>query len=387
MRPFSLYVHIPYCQAKCPYCDFNSHAATEWPEQRYADALCREIAHYDSQSEWHGRTIENLFFGGGTPSLFRPESIERILDSVRSRWPAAADLEVTLEANPGTVSRESLSGFRSAGVNRLSFGVQSFAPHHLAALGRIHDGPQACDAVWAARDAGFERINIDLIYALHGQSIAEWEADLDRAIELETDHISAYNLTYEEGTAYFEWRKHGRLASLPEELELEMFERTRERLAEAGFGQYEISNYARAGQECRHNLNYWRAGDYLALGAGAHGYRRATEPSATADGHRWSNRRAPVAYMEAVERDGHATHTWEDITGAQAQGEFAFLNLRCLTGFSGQVFHERFGVAFDQAYPHTRDFAERGLLVFEAGSWRLSERGLTVADSIFSTFL
>lgn len=399
MPPFSLYIHIPYCQAKCPYCDFNSYAAQRWPEEEYVAALCAELAHYARQSPWAGRTMGTIFFGGGTPSLFAPHSIGAILDSVRSLWPALpahrTGLEVTLEANPGTVSLEKLMGFRTAGVNRMSFGIQSFHVHHLQRLGRIHSAAEAVQAVRLARQAGFTNVSIDLIFALPNQTVAEWEHDLQQACGLRPDHISAYNLTYEEGTAFHLWRAQGQLHLLSEEIEVAMFTRTEDILGAAGYQQYEISNYAQAGYACRHNLNYWRSGAYVGVGAGAHGYTGAAPASASANsrqdanvwGVRWSNERAPHTYIRAVKEAGHARISTEHLDGRQARGEFVFLGLRCLDGFPAATFQERFGADFPAVFPHTLELRDSGLLACTDDRWHLTPRGLLLADSVFATFL
>lgn len=389
---FSLYVHIPYCVAKCPYCDFNSHAASQWPERDYSDALIAELEHYAEQEPWRAGRVQTIFFGGGTPSLFEPESIGSILKAVHRLWPAdrplptahsapTTDCEITLEANPGTISLDKLTGFRAAGVNRLSFGVQSFQPRHLTTLGRIHSGNDAVDAVHTARQAGFDNVNIDLIFAVPGQTLEEWEADLRIAIGLGTQHVSAYNLTFEEGTAFFALRNKGEIVAQPEEIELAMFTRTQEALRAAGFVQYEISNYAQPDRACRHNLNYWQGGAYLGVGAGAHSF------AWQAGGRRWSNEKSPTGYVAHARRDGHARVTEESLTQRQARGEFVFLGLRCLAGLDGGAFAQRFGVELNEAFPHSDTLRRQGLLIADERRWRLSDRGLLVADSVFATYL
>jgi oxygen-independent coproporphyrinogen-3 oxidase len=263
VTPFSLYIHIPYCDSKCPYCDFNSYAAKRWPEADYCAALIRELEGYAAEPAWREGELRSVFFGGGTPSLFDPASIGGLLSAVTRLWPRQGEpVEITLEANPGTVDRAKLAGFRAAGVNRISFGVQSFHPRHLERLGRIHSAAQAIAAIGLAREAGFTNLNFDLIFAVPGQTVEEWEADLEMAVALAPDHISAYSLTYEDGTVFGAQRRSGRIVPVPEEVEVAMFARTQVRLAEAGFAHYEISNYARPGRECRHNLNYWHTGPY-----------------------------------------------------------------------------------------------------------------------------
>lgn len=384
MITFSLYVHIPYCQAKCPYCDFNSYAAQHWPEARYVGALCTEMEAYARRDPWRGGQVRTIFFGGGTPSLFAPESIAAVLRTALRLWPSPPDAEITLEANPGTVTAEKLSGLRAAGVNRLSFGVQSFHPHHLRTLGRIHSATDARSAVHLARQAGFSNVGIDLIFALPQQTLHQWESDVREACALEPSHISAYNLTYEEGTLFHKLRAQRVLHQLPEELEVAMFTRTQELLAAHGYAQYEISNYARPGQACRHNLNYWQGGAYLGVGAGAHSYARA---GAQDSGRRWSNQRTPLAYLEAVEQHGHARTAVEELDLRQARGEFVFLGLRCLDGFAADAFRTRFGADLATLFPHVADLCAGGLLQCRAGRWRLTAQGVLLADSVFATFL
>jgi oxygen-independent coproporphyrinogen-3 oxidase len=384
MSMFSLYVHVPYCQAKCPYCDFNSYAAGHWPEARYVAALCAELGNYAREQPWRGCKLGTIFFGGGTPSLFAPKSIATVLHTASRLWPRDAGAEITLEANPGTVDADKLHSFRAAGVNRVSFGVQSFQPHHLHRLGRIHNADEALAVVAMARRAGFDSVSIDLIFALPQQTLEEWEHDLMQACTLRPDHISAYNLTYEEGTAFHEMRARGLLSELPEEIEATMFTRAQEILGAHGYAQYEISNYARPGHACRHNLNYWRAGLYLGVGAGAHSYARH---GIRETGHRWNNEKTPAAYLAAVEQDGHARRAVEDLTERQARGEFVFLGLRCLDGFAADDFSARFGVDFLAVFPHVTALHGDGLLQCTDGRWKLTAQGVRLADSVFATFL
>ena len=382
MTAFALYLHIPYCDSKCPYCDFNSYAAKRWPEREYADALIAELRAAAARSEWAERAVQTIFFGGGTPSLFAPATIGELLAAARALWPFVDGAEITLEANPGTVDADRLRGLRAAGVNRISFGVQSFHDRHLRTLGRIHSADQAVAALRAARAAGFDNLNLDLIFAVPGQTLEEWEADLRTAIELAPEHISAYGLTYEEGTAFHAQRRSGALTPLPEEAEVAMFSRTRALLAAHGYEAYEISNFARAGRACAHNLNYWRAGAYLGVGAGAHSH--AAQP---APGRRWGNEKSPVRYIERATAAGDARASEEMLSSSQARGEFAFLNLRCRDGFAAGEFTARFASEPQDAFPHLATLQRDGLIQLADGRYRLTERGLLVADSVFATFL
>ena len=297
--PFSLYIHIPYCHSKCPYCDFNSHAASNWPEQAYTEALITEMQARAAEPEWRGHRVKTIFFGGGTPSLFAPRSIGALIEATETAFGVESSAEVTLEANPGTVDDEKLAGFRAAGVNRISFGAQSFNPAILKFLGRLHSAEDTRAAARAARRGGFARLNLDLIFAVPGQTTADVLHDIEEVVALEPDHISAYNLTFEEGTVFFAERKHGLIRELSNDDQAAIFSTVREEIPRRGFPMYEISNYAAPGHEARHNLTYWRAESYLGLGAGAHSFAQDVVEDA-AGGRRWWNEKAPSRYIERV---------------------------------------------------------------------------------------
>ena len=288
--PLSLYVHLPWCVRKCPYCDFNSHEGRgPLPFAAYVDALVADLDH-DLPLAW-GRTVRTVFFGGGTPSLFPPEAIDAFLQQASSRLRFAPGCEITLETNPGTAEHGRFEGYRAAGVNRLSFGIQSFDDGCLQRLGRIHDSGEAVAAVRLARDAGFDNFNLDLMYALPQQTQAMAERDIERAIALDPAHISHYQLTLEPNTV-FAARPPG---GIPDhDASWDMQERCQAMLADAGYAQYEVSAYARPGRQCAHNLNYWRFGDYLGIGAGAHG--KLTLGSEQAILRRWKVKH-PAAYL------------------------------------------------------------------------------------------
>lgn len=380
-RDASLYLHLPWCQAKCPYCDFNSYAATAWPEDAYADALLAELETHLASPPWRGTSLRTIFFGGGTPSLFRPATIGRLLDGIAARWSLAADAEITLEANPGSVERARLTGFREAGVNRVSFGVQSFRPPLLQTLGRVHSADDARAAYAAARAAGFDNVNLDLIFAVPGESRHDWAEDVAEMLALAPEHISAYNLTYEAGTPFHTLRARGALTPLGEDDELWMYQHARAAFAAAGYEQYEISNFARPGREARHNSSYWRGIDYLGLGAGAHSYA-----SVPAFGARWSNERLPDRYLAAVGR-GDAVATRETLSFDTAAGEFMFLGLREMRGIDPAAFAARFGDTVEHVHPEVEGLRRDGFLVERAGRLALSERGLLVADAVFAAFV
>jgi putative oxygen-independent coproporphyrinogen III oxidase len=384
-HPFSLYIHIPYCVSKCPYCDFNSHVVAEIPETAYVDALLCELKHYGELDEWGGRTVQTIFFGGGTPSTFKPQSIGKLLAWVAATFSINLDCEITLEANPGTVDSKNFAGYRAAGVNRISVGVQSFQPRLLKFLGRVHDANDARKALAIVRQAGFENFSLDLIYANPGQTLEDLEADLDAALEFQLPHLSAYNLTFEEGTPFHHEYRAGRMKSLGEEEEIAMAEMVQNKLSAAGLARYEISNYARHGWHSRHNVNYWRGGDYLGLGAGAHSYR--TEPFAPTNGLRWSNEKNPARYMARVMELSHAAIETETIEFARAAGEFMFLGMRMMEGISVGKFTARFGKPPAEFYPKIHDWVEGGLLEERTGHLRLTSKGLLVANSIFVEFM
>jgi oxygen-independent coproporphyrinogen-3 oxidase len=380
---FSLYIHIPWCQAKCPYCDFNSHAASSWPEKEYTRALIAELRRRSREAPWEGARVKTIFFGGGTPSLFNPRSIARLIDAVNHACGIEAGAEITLEANPGTVDGEKLAGFRAAGVNRLSFGAQSFNPAILKFLGRIHSAHETREAARAARRAGLTRLNLDLIFAVPGQTLADVRNDIAEAVALEPDHISAYNLTFEEGTVFFAELKRGRMRALDSDTQAGMFDLVREMLPESGYPMYEISNYAPAGHEGLHNLSYWRAESYLGLGAGAHSYR-----SEGKGGRRWWNERVPARYLELALAKGIAEAGFEIIDRTTAVSEFVFLNLRLRAGFALVEFANRFGQDFVDYFGDTVSrLLDDRLLVVEQGRAFLSERGVALGDSIFAEFV
>ncbi len=380
---FSLYVHIPYCESKCPYCDFNSYAARIWPERAYTEALIAELRRRIEQAPWAGESIKTIFFGGGTPSLFAPESIGAIIDEAARRCGIESGAEVTLEANPGTVNADKLAGMRSAGVNRLSFGAQSFDSDKLKFLGRIHDPEDTREAARMARRAGFERLNLDLMFAIPGQTLDGVRDDIAAAAALGPDHISAYNLTFEDGTVFSADLRRGRIRACDGDQQAVMYAAVREQLAALGYPIYEISNYAPEGHEARHNLTYWRGESYLGIGAGAHSFARTG-----AGGRRWWNERGPAPYIDRATAQGTAEAGSEVVDGLVAAGEFVFLNLRLRCGFALDDFARRFGQSFDEMFgERAATLFESRLLVRDGDRVRLSDRGLELADSIFAEFV
>ena len=380
---FSLYVHIPWCQSKCPYCDFNSHAAASWPEADYTRALISELEYRARAPSYSGQRIRTIFFGGGTPSLFDPKSIGQIIEAASRVCGIEDDAEITLEANPGTVDLAKLVGMRAAGVNRISFGAQSFNAATLKFLGRIHSADETRAAAKMAHRAGFERLNLDLIFAVPGQTVADVLFDIGSVAALEPDHISAYNLTFEEGTAFFTDLKRGRIKQLATDEQAAMYQAVREEIPRRGYAMYEISNYAAPGHEARHNLTYWRGQTYLGIGAGAHSYAGDGR-----GGRRWWNEKLPARYIAAIDARAHAEAGAESIDEATAQSEFVFLNLRLRDGFALADFHDRFGRNFECIFGGVATpLLNHGLLTIERGRVFLTDRGLEMADSVFAEFV
>jgi oxygen-independent coproporphyrinogen-3 oxidase len=374
-----LYVHIPYCRVKCPYCDFNVYGGTTWPEERYVGALVLELRHAAHTEPWNDATIETIFFGGGTPSLFAPSSIGRVISAARDWFPVNPDVEISLEANPGTIDRDGLERLRLLGVNRLSIGIQSFRDPELTTLGRDHTADAAPAAVELARAVGIDVVATDLMFGIPGQSLTDWERNVRHAIALAPDHVSASGLTYEADTPYHAWRASGRLRPVAEAAEAEMFTETERLLERAGYQHYEISNYARPGRQCRHNLTYWRRQPYLGIGAGAHSFA-ATKPY----GMRWENARPPAQYMAFVEQRGHAITATEELGRDQAVAEFLFLGLRLLAGIDARRFTALFGSTPEATRPVIGRLVEKDLLEYADSRIRLTPTGLLHADSVFA---
>jgi len=377
--PLSLYVHLPWCVRKCPYCDFNSHAQRgALPFADYVAALVADLDH-DLPLAW-GRTIRTVFFGGGTPSLFPPEAIDAFLQQASSRLRFAPDCEITLETNPGTAEHGRFEGYLAAGVNRLSFGVQSFDDGCLQRLGRIHDSREAENAVKLARDAGFDNFNIDLMYALPGQTLDMALSDLERAFALSPTHLSHYQLTLEPNTLFAARPPTG----IPDhDAACDIQEACQALLARAGFAQYETSAYARPGRECAHNLNYWRFGDYLGIGAGAHG--KLTLGAEQRIVRRWKLRH-PTSYLAKA---GTAAAIGGDELLAPERRAFDYMlnALRLDAGFALDEFEARTGVSREDIAAQLADASARGWLDVADGRVVPTELGRRFANDVISLFL
>lgn len=352
LPPLALYVHIPWCVKKCPYCDFNSHRAPDAiPVDGYVEALLADLARDAPWAE--GRRIDSVFLGGGTPSLFPPDAIARILTGADALVPFAADVEITLEANPGTIEHGRFDGYRAAGVNRVSFGVQSFDDGALESIGRIHGGEEARRAVGEARDGGIDDVNIDLMYALPGQSVDAALADIEAALALEPTHLSHYQLTVEPNTAFAK-----RPPALPDEdVVYAIEEGAGARLAAAGFERYETSAYARPGRRCRHNLAYWTFADYLGIGAGAHGKVTRTDRTII----RTTKLKVPQNYLARSDAGGPFGSA-EPVEPGQLPFEFMLNALRLVEGFDLGLFRERTGLDAETLSAPLERAAARGLI-------------------------
>ena len=376
LPPLSLYVHFPWCVRKCPYCDFNSHERRgDIPEAAYIDALLADLES-DLPRIW-GRPVRSIFFGGGTPSLFSPEAIDAFLAGVRARLSLAPDAEVTLEANPGTVEAERFRGYRAAGVNRLSIGIQSFNPTHLQVLGRIHGRDEALKAAQAVRDAGFDNFNLDLMFGLPQQTLDEALADVRTAIALQPTHLSLYQLTIEPNTLF-----HAKPPTLPDDdIIAAMQDSLQGEIAAAGFEQYEISAYARPGQRCRHNLNYWQFGDYLGIGAGAH----AKITDATGITRLWKVKQ-PQDYLK---KSGTPAAIGEErrLSVQEAPFEFMLNALRLVRGFETALFETRAGLPLSNLQCALAHAKARRLIEADGESMRPTALGLRFLNDLTALFL
>jgi len=412
-----LYVHIPFCLHKCGYCDFNSFAGYDRAEQaRYVDALLMEMDRWAARPEVAGEEVCTVYVGGGTPTLLEGEQLARVLRGVRERFRLAPDAEVTVEGNPGTVDveGEKLALAFRAGANRLSLGVQARQRHLLERLGRIHDARQVEEAVAAARRAGFHNINLDLMYGLPGQTPAEFRETVAWALALGPNHISAYSLIVEEGTPFYHAYLAGRLRLPPEEAEEQMFREGKALLEAAGFEHYEVSNWARPGYRCRHNLLYWRNEHYLGLGCGAHSFLRLaaplenlgpprpgltasrvqggsqveTAPGLPGQPYRFWNLKHPGAYRAALERGLLPVEAGEVIDRRAEMAETMFMGLRLLEGVSDARFRARFGVSIAEVYgPEVERLERDGLVEWADGCLRLTPRGLRLGNRVWEAFV
>lgn len=391
LPPLSLYIHIPWCVRKCPYCDFNSHQAQEdLPEQAYVDALDADLA-FDLPLV-QGRPLQSIFFGGGTPSILSAKSIDQILQNVKKRVAFAPDIEITMEANPGTFEQEKFRGFRAAGVNRLSIGIQSFNPHHLQKLGRIHGRDEAVNAVAMARAAGFDNINLDLMHGLPDQTPEDAQADLRQAIALAPEHLSWYQLTIEQNTAFY-----SAPPLLPEDDVLaDIQDAGLALLAEAGYAQYEVSAYAKPHRQARHNLNYWTFGDYLGIGAGAHGkITRAQLNNEQGQITRWWKTRLPKHYLDAAQKIPAAVerHVNAFVGGGESLSadslplEFMMNALRLVEGVPSVLFAERTGLDKQVFAEQWQQLVRQKLVEADPSALKTTALGQRFLNRVLSSFI
>ena len=386
----SLYLHFPFCERKCRYCDFLSGPAGEETRKEYIDLLCREIelrAHEINAPAENTAAVDTVFIGGGTPSLMSPAQAARVMDTIRSCYHVLPDAEISMEANPGTVDPEKLRGFRAAGIGRLSIGVQSFDDSELRLLGRIHTAAEARETFFAAREAGFDNINLDLMSALPGQNIETWSHTLEAAVSLGPEHISAYSLIIEEGTPLASLLDAGKLPDLPsEEEDRRMYHFTKQFLASKGYRRYEISNYAKEGYECMHNCGYWTGHEYLGLGLGASSYL---------DGERFKNPDEMDEYRKAVMNmnDHNSAETMrrerQKLTKKERMEEFMFLGLRMTDGVSEPEFERRFGVNPEDVFGSVLHRHLQQNVICRTPDHRISltEYGLDVANYVMADYL
>ena len=375
LPPLALYIHIPWCVRKCPYCDFNSHTASPvLPEQEYVDALLADLD--QDLHAVYGRELTSIFFGGGTPSLFSAEALGRLLKGVEQRIPFAADIEITLEANPGTFEHEKFVAYRKLGINRLSIGIQSFQQEKLEALGRIHNGDEAVRAAGMARQAGFDNFNLDLMHGLPDQSLDDALSDLRQAIALKPTHISWYQLTLEPNTVF--WNQP---PVLPEDDTLwDIQEAGQALLAEHGYAQYEVSAYAQAGRPARHNLNYWSFGDFIGIGAGAHG--KLSHP----DGRivRTWKTRLPKDYLNPAKSFQAGE---KSLSNEEMPFEFLMNALRLTAGVESRLYPERTGLSLETLAEGRREAEQSGLLQVEPSRLAATERGQLFLNDLLQQFL
>lgn len=373
-RELELYIHIPFCMKKCAYCDFLSASAGMEEKRAYFDALIREIRNCGDFSNY---TVVSVFFGGGTPSVFSGEWIASVMDEIKKHFTLKNDAEITIEANPGTVDREKLSYYRKAGINRISFGCQSADDTELKKLGRIHTWAEFLESYKMARDAGFDNINVDLMSALPGQNAASWEHTLEKVTALGPEHISAYSLIIEEGTPFYEMQDQ---LELPDEDEERlMYERTAQILREYGYEQYEISNYAKTGKACRHNIGYWTGVDYLGLGLGSSSY---------INGSRFHNTTDMKEYLEVCEDPVRMRQEVQKLSEQEKMEEFMILGLRMNAGVTEQEFERRFGLPMEQVYGSVLSkYIGEEFLKRKNGRVFFTRKGISVSNVILADML
>ncbi len=377
MKSIGIYIHIPFCERKCLYCDFNSYSDKGHLVKDYVEGLKREIRlHRGNLEDYEAGSI---FIGGGTPSILSGKQLESIMTELRKSISIAKDAEITMEANPGTLNKDKLRDYFNAGVNRLSMGLQACQNQLLRRLGRIHSYQDFIANLEEARTAGFNNINVDLMFALPGQQLKDWESSLKQLMALDIPHISAYSLIWEEGTAFEGLRERKILMPIDEELELQMFHTARELLQKEGYRYYEISNYARPSFECKHNIVYWKNNHYIGMGAGAHSYF---------NNRRYHNQEAIEAYLSCINEGKSPVKNIIEVTRNDEISETMFLGLRLINGIAVEDFTNRFGIAPLEVYPVTIPKLLRdGLIIYDNKRIALSPKGIDLANLVFQELL
>lgn len=377
--PIGLYIHVPFCVKKCLYCDFTSYPLSGPAVKSYLESLIREINLYGSALADEDKIITSIFFGGGTPTTLPAASFKTVLNAVRSSFFLAAGCEVTVEANPGTVDGAGLAELRQAGVNRLSIGVQSFHDRLLGVLGRIHSAEQAAQAVQLARKAGFDNLNLDFIFGIPGQTNHDWRETLHKAVEMAPEHIAAYGLQLEEGTPLAQAAERGEICACAEETEIAMYRDAVAFLTVHGYSHYEISNFARPGRQCAHNLVYWLNRPYLGLGPAAHSFIR---------GVRFSNDISLAGYSDKLSREEYPVENKTCLSAADEMSETMFLGLRLTGGVDLNQFYRCFGRRAEDIYRYEIEgLSKKGLLEISEGYLRLTTKGLLLANVVFREFV
>ena len=378
---FGIYIHWPFCAAKCPYCDFNSHVAETIDHEAWRTAYSNEIAHYADLTK--GRTVTSVFFGGGTPSLMEPQTVARVIGDIQRHWHISNDCEITLEANPTSVEAQKFEAFRAAGVNRVSMGVQSFNERDLEFLGRKHDAAQAKRAIETAAKI-FERYSFDLIYARPGQSVESWEQELRGALALAGDHLSLYQLTIEQGTPFYMRHARGEFKIPDEELAGDLYEVTQEILEGAGMPAYEVSNHARTGAESRHNLTYWRYTDYIGIGPGAHGRLNINGVKHATRGHR-----APDVWLSKVAEQGQGAHPFERLSPRDSFVECLMMGMRLKEGVPLARLESIGKKPFDELLSPSkiRALEQEGLITLDGNVLKTTKEGLQRLNGVLGYLL
>jgi oxygen-independent coproporphyrinogen-3 oxidase len=373
----ALYIHIPFCRSKCHYCDFNSQAGKEHIMAPYFNALKKEMRMYSPQLA--DCTVSSVFIGGGTPSLAAPELISKLMEDIGDNFNVGKAIEVSIESNPGTLSIEKLKAYRECGINRLSIGLQACQDSLLKYLGRIHTYEDYVESIENAQKTGFENINADLIFGIPGQTIGDWDETLSKALKTAVTHLSCYSLKIEEGTMFGDRLESGLLTPADDDLDRNMYGLAKEKLSDAGFLHYEISNFSLPGYECKHNITYWRALEYLGLGAGAHSY---------ISGVRFNNIYSPEEYIGLISSGASPAENHQPIGREESMSEFAVLGLRLVEGLSVPEFQDRFGEdIFKRFGPRIEGLVKKGLLEVSDNMIKLTPTGLDLANQVFLEFL